>query len=372
MSTSELAAVGLVGSGVGALLGTPLVWPGQPGRVDLRVLGAVLLAGAGLSGLISARLVGIVPGSDIVNHGVNALGLLAFSAAAGYVRLATGLSPLLPRGLVASPAIYAALTVVRAATTGRSDVPFLCLVPLVVAFTVVSAMAVWRDHVVRDALVPPAWVVGFMATVNVAQFVRMGFGDAPAVRAAVPLAMAGGFMSMVTFVAWRAAGRLGTSSSGAGARYERSGLRADAAMELLARVDQAMRKDRLFARSDLTLTLVARTVGATMHQVSEALNRFRGLTFNEYLSRWRLDDVKAQLSEPGSDRYTIEGIGAAAGFGSRSALYAAFRRFEGMTPTAYRANITASAQRAGCAAPRDPRTTSGPSPSPPGQKPVPR
>jgi AraC-like DNA-binding protein len=48
--------------------------------------------------------------------------------------------------------------------------------------------------------------------------------------------------------------------------------------------------------------------------------------------------MKAQLLDPASERFTIEGIGASAGFGSRSALYAAFRRFEGMTPTAFRAS----------------------------------
>ena len=55
------------------------------------------------------------------------------------------------------------------------------------------------------------------------------------------------------------------------------------------------------------------------------------------------DDVKAQLRDPHSDRYTIEGIGASAGFRSRSALYDAFHRREGMTPTAFRAAIRRTA-----------------------------
>ncbi|MET0555873.1 MAG: helix-turn-helix domain-containing protein [Vicinamibacteria bacterium] len=42
------------------------------------------------------------------------------------------------------------------------------------------------------------------------------------------------------------------------------------------------------------------------------------------------------MLDPSSDRYTVEGIGASAGFGSRSALYAAFRRLEGITPTEFR------------------------------------
>jgi AraC-like DNA-binding protein len=66
------------------------------------------------------------------------------------------------------------------------------------------------------------------------------------------------------------------------------------------------------------------------------LNRVAGVSLRELLTRRRVEDVKVQLGQPDSDRFTIEGIGATAGFGSRSALYAAFQRHEGMTPAAYR------------------------------------
>jgi methylphosphotriester-DNA--protein-cysteine methyltransferase len=61
------------------------------------------------------------------------------------------------------------------------------------------------------------------------------------------------------------------------------------------------------------------------------------MTFHERLNRRRVADVKAQLLDPAADGYTIEGIGASAGFGSRSALYSAFRRIEGLPPTEFRA-----------------------------------
>ncbi len=94
--------------------------------------------------------------------------------------------------------------------------------------------------------------------------------------------------------------------------------------------------DRLFARADLTLADLARAAGSTPHLVSEALNRYAGVSFHERLMRVRVEDVKTQLVGPASDRYTIEGIGLSAGFGSRSALYAAFRKLEGRTPAAFR------------------------------------
>ena len=79
--------------------------------------------------------------------------------------------------------------------------------------------------------------------------------------------------------------------------------------------------------------------GVTPHQLSEVLNRYARVTFHDLINQRRVEDVKAQLLDPASERFTIEGIGASAGFGSRSALYAAFRRLENTTPTAFRASL---------------------------------
>jgi AraC-like DNA-binding protein len=68
------------------------------------------------------------------------------------------------------------------------------------------------------------------------------------------------------------------------------------------------------------------------------LNHYACVSFHDLVNRRRVEEVKAQLLDTASERFTIEGIGASAGFGSRSALYTAFRRFEGMTPAAFRAS----------------------------------
>jgi AraC-like DNA-binding protein len=81
---------------------------------------------------------------------------------------------------------------------------------------------------------------------------------------------------------------------------------------------------------------LAAAVEATPHQVSEALNQYAGTSFADLLMRRRVGDVTAQLLDPANDRFTIEGIVASAGFGSRSALYAAFKRLQRMTPTEFR------------------------------------
>jgi AraC-like DNA-binding protein len=343
MGVQELAVVGLVGSGVGAALGVPLVWPRRQRRADPGVLGTALVLMATIGALISARLAGLVPASAAVEHVINVLGLAAFPLAVVYVRQATG-RPRAFTALLAIPALaYLAAVAVRAGLMLDTRIPFAWLLPAVLGFTAAAAVAVWRAGT-RPATVPvPAsWVVGFLALVNVAQVARMDFGHVPVMRAVVPLTFAAGFAAMVARLSWRSLTTPVLPAPGAGnqapllPRYERSALDDATARALLCRIEQALDRERLFARPELTLAQLAEAAAATPHQVSEALNRFAGTTFRDLVNGRRVRDVKAQLADPASDRYTIEGIGASAGFRSRSALYAAFHRAEGMTPTACR------------------------------------
>jgi AraC-like DNA-binding protein len=351
MGVQELAVFGLAGAGIGTALGVPMAWPRGRRSPDVRLLGVATILLSLIAGLISARVAGLVPASGPPEHAVNLLGLATLPLLVVYTRQATGAAALF-RGvsLLWAPAVaYLGYVIAGAAWGFDTDVPFAWLLPVVLGFTAFGAAYLRRRPLARSsALVPPAWIVGFLAVVNVAQIVRMSFGHVDMVRAIVPLVMSGGFVALVTFVAWRSAAArpesppiapapVAAADKAAAPRYEKSGLDEAVAPELLERIDRVLTHDRLFARADLTLGELARAANSTPHQVSEALNRYAGLSFHELLNRRRVEDVKEQLLDPASDRYTIEGIGASAGFGSRSALYAAFRRIEGMTPAAFRA-----------------------------------
>jgi AraC-like DNA-binding protein len=241
---------------------------------------------------------------------------------------------------LAPAGLYVLVAASKGALGVDSRVPFAWLLPAVLGFTAVSVATLWMRGAGRRAGVLPAhWVVAFVVIVNVAQIVRMGFGSIGLVRAVVPMVLSAGFLGMAAFAVWRTIAASAVSSAPVAApRYERSGLDASLAHDLLPRIEQALTRERLFARADLTLAHLAAAVDATPHQISEVLNRYARVSFNDLINRRRIEDVKAQLLDPASERFTIEGIGASAGFGSRSALYAAFRRFEGTTPTEFRAS----------------------------------
>jgi AraC-like DNA-binding protein len=347
MGAHELAFVGLAGSGLGTALGVPMVWPRARHSLDVRLLGTAVLLMSAIGALISARLAGLAPASTTVEHAINVLGLCTFPLLVLYTRHSREPRVALRHAAWwwTPAAAYIAFVIVCTALGVSSRVSFARLLPVVLGFTAASIAMLWTyRHHPRTGVVPAEWIVGFVVVLNVAQIVRMEFGHVALVRALVPLVLSIGFIAIAAFAAWRTVALTGVAASepAAAPRYERSGLEDSVAAELLDRIDRALTADRLFARADLTLAHLAAAVGATAHQVSEVLNRYANVSFHDLINRRRVDDVKAQLSDPASEGFTIEGIGASAGFGSRSALYAAFRRFEGTTPTAFRVSARRS------------------------------
>lgn len=342
MGAHELAFVGLAGSGLGTALGLPMAWPRSDRPLDVRLLGSAVVLMSVIAALISARLAGLAPASAATEHTINLLGLAAFPMLVLYARQAVSQPITTAHAAWWLPAAgYAVMIAMRFAIGAGTRVRFVWLAPIVCGFTVAAAITLWRHRRQRRPVVVPAEsVVAFIALVNVAQLVRMAFGDIAGVRAVVPLVMAIGFAAMAAFAAWSTSAKATVDKRSAPrvepARYERSGLDATAARRLLERIDRALTAGRLYARVHLTLAHLASAVDSTPHQVSEALNRYAGTSFTDVVNRMRVEDVKAQLRDPVNDLFTIEGIGQSAGFGSRSALYAAFKRAEGITPTAFR------------------------------------
>jgi AraC-like DNA-binding protein len=340
MGALELAVVGLTGSGIGTALGLPMVWPRIPQSRDVRLLGGLLLFLSAGAGVISARLAGFLPAAVAVDHLVNLLGLTGYPLLVLYVahdrcQLATTRR----MWLWAPAAVYAGFIVARGVLSQSTFVPFAWLLPVALSYTAVSAAILFgREGRVTPAPVPATWVLAFTVVLNASQILRMAFGQVGLVPALVPVVVTCGFIAMAAVVASRTvAARPPIARPSTTSRYEKSGLGRELAPDILARIDRALSSDRLFTDPDLTLVRLAACVGYSPHQVSEALNRYARTSFHELLSQRRVDEVKAQLLDPANDRFTIEGIGAAAGFGSRSALHAAFRRFEKMTPAEYRA-----------------------------------
>ncbi|MFY0596682.1 MAG: helix-turn-helix transcriptional regulator [Cognatishimia sp.] len=123
-------------------------------------------------------------------------------------------------------------------------------------------------------------------------------------------------------------------------KYARSALTEDHAAKLATRLEAAMRDDALYLDPSLSLQKLSRHIGALPNQVSQTLNQEIGVSFFDYVARWRVEASKPLIAAGDTSVLTVA---LEVGFNSRSTFYKAFKRETEMTPKAYRlAHQTAS------------------------------
>jgi AraC-like DNA-binding protein/ligand-binding sensor protein len=87
-------------------------------------------------------------------------------------------------------------------------------------------------------------------------------------------------------------------------------------------------------RERLPLREVARRVNLSPYYFCKLFHRTMGMTFTQYLTRVRLERAKDLLLNPS---LSVSEVASAVGFGSIPHFNRSFKRYTGMTPTAYRA-----------------------------------
>jgi AraC-like DNA-binding protein len=167
-------------------------------------------------------------------------------------------------------------------------------------------------------------LIASFALIHLAQITRLAFSHVDTLRNIVPTVVSLAILG-IALTGFQAAFPRSTQ------KYARSSRPAISLDSIRARISQ----ERLFADCDLTLASLAQRTGLTPHQLSQLLNE-SGHPFREFITAFRIRDFCARLSDPSTDRLTIEAIAEGSGFGSRSGLYAAFRRETGKSPVEYR------------------------------------
>jgi AraC-like DNA-binding protein len=115
--------------------------------------------------------------------------------------------------------------------------------------------------------------------------------------------------------------------------------------DVLARLDELMQQDQLFRQPALTIATLAKRSGYPQYLVSEGINRERGGNFYEYVNRWRIDAAKTAIDQADATQTLID-IAYDVGFTAKSTFNQAFKRYAGMTPSAYRKAAAATTRTA--------------------------
>ncbi|GGD58239.1 helix-turn-helix domain-containing protein [Lacimicrobium alkaliphilum] len=122
------------------------------------------------------------------------------------------------------------------------------------------------------------------------------------------------------------------------AKYQRSSLGDEQSKRIADKLENAMRDDKLYLDSDISLTRLARAIGVTPNYLSQTLNETLGQTFFDYINSWRIEAAKPLIL---ANQQSVLDVALSVGFNARSSFYKAFKLYTGMTPSEYRQQVLA-------------------------------
>jgi AraC-like DNA-binding protein len=103
--------------------------------------------------------------------------------------------------------------------------------------------------------------------------------------------------------------------------------------EIVRRLEELFADHGLHRNEDLSLRRLARRLGLPDRQVSNAINRVRGMSVSQFVNDFRIREACALLSS--TDKTVLE-VSLSAGFATKSNFNRAFLRVTGQTPSLWR------------------------------------
>ena len=119
-------------------------------------------------------------------------------------------------------------------------------------------------------------------------------------------------------------------------KYKTVKLDPDRAEGIVSQLLFLMEKENIFLDPNLTLSKLAQKLRIHSNQLSRIINERFGLSYNDFVNKYRIEEAKKKLTSSEENKSTILDIIYSTGFYSKSVFNTAFKKFTGMTPSEYR------------------------------------
>lgn len=119
-------------------------------------------------------------------------------------------------------------------------------------------------------------------------------------------------------------------------KYEKSSLSKSASKALLEKVVLYMDKHQPYINSELKLTGLADQLGLSPNHLSQIINENLQQNFSDFINNYRVNHAKALLTNQDYSQEKIINIAYDSGFNNKVSFNAAFKKFEGISPSAFR------------------------------------
>ena len=118
-------------------------------------------------------------------------------------------------------------------------------------------------------------------------------------------------------------------------KYLKSGLRDEDASKVMELVEAAMKTQKPYRNSNLTLNDLASSINISPNHLSQAINTLGGKTFYHYINTYRIQEFISLCAFPENRKFTYWGLAYQCGFTSKTTFNKYFKLQTGKTPSAY-------------------------------------
>ncbi len=105
------------------------------------------------------------------------------------------------------------------------------------------------------------------------------------------------------------------------------------------RVEQLILGQSMYKSPELTLSILAKKLNTNPSFLSKVINNGFGINFNDFINRYRVQEVKNLLADPANANITIMSLAYDAGFNSKATFNRAFKKFTGKNPRDFSVNF---------------------------------
>ena len=114
---------------------------------------------------------------------------------------------------------------------------------------------------------------------------------------------------------------------------------------LMNRIIDFIGNKKKYKEKGYTAKRLALDIGTNTRYVSAVLNVRFGRNYTSFANRYRVSEAMMLLKDESCRKLTMEDISNMVGFANRQSFYAAFFRFEGITPRRYKLSATPKPER---------------------------
>ncbi|SFG49555.1 helix-turn-helix domain-containing protein [Pontibacter chinhatensis] len=104
---------------------------------------------------------------------------------------------------------------------------------------------------------------------------------------------------------------------------------------LQEKLEQLMRREKVYLDNELSLPTLAQRVGVSAHELSYLINAAYCENFYSFVNRHRVEEAKHLLVSQQYEQLNMVGIAYQAGFNSKTTFNTAFKKWTGQSPSQY-------------------------------------